>query len=264
MTVVFRKLLLMLIVFQVSFSSISASENKPPREFYEIKVYHFTTATQETAIDKFLEQAYLPALHTHGIRHIGVFKPLSNDTAADKKIYVFVPAKSLQEIVDRPTVLLSNNAFTTAGKAFLNAPYNDPPFVRMENILIEAFPLAPHMNLPQLKTDKEAHIYELRSYESPTDDLFRSKVKMFNEGGEISLFKRLGFNAVFYGSVISGSRMPNLMYMTSFDNMASREAHWNTFRNDPEWKVLSAKAEYQHNVSKAEPILMKAASYSDF
>ncbi|MBN8857283.1 MAG: NIPSNAP family protein [Sphingobacteriales bacterium] len=264
MTVIFKKLLPAFIALPVLFAAGRANEKKPPREFYEIKVYHFASAAQETAIDNFLQQAYLPALHASGIQHIGVFKPLSNDTAADKRIYVFVRGKSLQEIVERPTALLGNNTFTTAGKAFLNAPYNDPPFVRMENILIEAFPLAPQMNLPQLKTAKEEHVYELRSYESPTDNLFRNKVQMFNEGGEIPLFKRLGFNAVFYGSVISGSRMPNLMYMTSFDDMASREAHWNTFRGDAEWKTLSAKPEYQHNVSKAEPILMKATPYSDF
>jgi len=256
MTVIFKKLLPAFIALPVLFAAGRANEKKPPREFYEIKVYHFASAAQETAIDNFLQQAYLPALHASGIQHIGVFKPLSNDTAADKRIYVFVRGKSLQEIVERPTALLGNNTFTTAGKAFLNAPYNDPPFVRMENILIEAFPL--------LKTAKEEHVYELRSYESPTDNLFRNKVQMFNEGGEIPLFKRLGFNAVFYGSVISGSRMPNLMYMTSFDDMASREAHWNTFRGDAEWKTLSAKPEYQHNVSKAEPILMKATPYSDF
>jgi hypothetical protein len=48
---------------------------------------------------------------------------------------------------------------------------------------------------------------------------------MFNEGGEIELFKRLNFNAVFYASVISGSRMPNLMYMTSYESKADRLAY---------------------------------------
>jgi hypothetical protein len=36
-------------------------------------------------------------------------------------------------------------------------------------------------------------------------------------GGEVPLFVRLGFNAVFYGEVIVGSHMPNLMYMTTFE-----------------------------------------------
>lgn len=264
MTVIFRNLLLVLTGFFVLLTTGTAGEKNPPKEFYEIRVYHFTNSTQETAIDDFLQLAYLPALHRSGVDNIGVFKPLANDTAADKKIYVFVRGKSLQKIVNRQAALGKDNVFQDAGKAFLGAPYNDPPFVRMENILIEAFPMATQMNLPRLQTNKSEHIYELRSYESPTGNLFRSKVHMFNEGGEIPLFKRLGFNAVFYGTVISGSRMPNLMYMTSFDNLASREEHWNTFRADAEWKTLSSKPEYQHNVSKSEIILMKATTYSDF
>ena len=52
---------------------------------------------------------------------------------------------------------------------------------------------------------------------------------MFNEGGEIDLFKRLDFQAVFYADVLSGSRMPNLVYMVVFENAATREEHWKAF-----------------------------------
>ena len=58
--------------------------------------------------------------------------------------------------------------------------------------------------------------------------------------------------------------MPNLMYMTSFENMADRETHWQSFREDPEWKELSAKPEYKNNVSRNEQILTSATPYSDY
>jgi hypothetical protein len=58
--------------------------------------------------------------------------------------------------------------------------------------------------------------------------------------------------------------MPNLMYMTSFENMADREAHWQTFRDDSEWKQLSAKQEYKNNVSRNETILTHPTDYSDY
>ena len=88
---------------------------------------------------------------------------------------------------------------------------------------------------------------------------------MFNEGGEIGLFKQLGFNAVFYGKVISGSRMPNLMYMTAFENMAAHDEHWKAFSNDPLWKKISAMPEYENkvSVSRNDRILMHATDYSD-
>jgi hypothetical protein len=57
--------------------------------------------------------------------------------------------------------------------------------------------------------------------------------------------------------------MPNLMYMTSFDDMAARDAHWKTFGADPYWKELSAKLEYQNNVSHIDILFLHPAAYSD-
>lgn len=87
---------------------------------------------------------------------------------------------------------------------------------------------------------------------------------MFNEGKEIGLFERLNFNAIFYAKVIAGARMPNLIYMTSFNNIADREAHWKAFGDDPFWKKISNAPEYLKTVSKADIILMKAKPYGDF
>ena len=120
------------------------------------------------------------------------------------------------------------------------------------------------MQLPALKSDKKSRVYELRSYESATEKIYKNKVQMFNQGDEIGLFKRLDFNAVFYGEVISGSKMPNLMYMTSFENMDERNKHWKTFVDDPYWKKLSAMPEYQNNVSHMDIILMYPSDYSDY
>ena len=87
---------------------------------------------------------------------------------------------------------------------------------------------------------------------------------MFNEGGEISIFTRLNFNAVFYADVIVGSHMPNLMYLTSYENMQDRDAHWESFGDGAATKKLFAMDEYKNNVSKADIILMHATSYSDY
>ena len=241
----------------------NAMDKKPAQEFYEITVYHFKNAEQEKVIDDYLKHALLPAMHKLGTSKLGVFKPIANDTAADKIIYVFMPLQSFDELLALPSKLDKDAEYTAAAAGYLNAVYNNPPYTRKESILLKAFRLAPMMQLPALNGPQPEHVYELRSYESPTEKIYLNKVHMFNEGGEVPLFKRLGFNAVFYADVINGSHMPNLMYMTSFDNMASREQHWKTFSADPEWKKLSGLPEYQHNVSKAEIILMHAAEYSD-
>ena len=87
---------------------------------------------------------------------------------------------------------------------------------------------------------------------------------MFNEGGEVPLFARLGFNAVFYAEVVSGPAMPNLIYMTSFENMGEREKHWDAFSNDPAWKKLLSMKEYDKTVSKNTIVFLKATKYSEY
>jgi NIPSNAP len=240
-----------------------AADKKPSPEFYQIKVYHFNKPEQGKIIDEYLQSAYVPALHRAGIQKVGVFKPLANDTAADKIIYVFIPATNAEKLINLSAVIEKDAAHNTAGKTYLEAVYTNPPYTRIETILLRAFRKALQMEMPKLSGAHSEHIYELRSYESATENLYLNKVKMFNEGGEVTLFKRLGFNAVFYADVISGAHMPNLMYMTSFDNIEKREKLWKSFGDDPVWKTLSTMPEYQHNVSKADIILMHATDYSD-
>ena len=87
---------------------------------------------------------------------------------------------------------------------------------------------------------------------------------MFNEGGEIDIFTGLKFNAVFYGEVLSGSARPNLIYMTTFTDMKSREDHWKAFVATPEWKRLSSMEEYKNTVSNIDRYLLRPTDYSDY
>ncbi len=252
----------MAVLFQLLFlGAFAKAEN---REYYQITVYHYKSAAQEAVIDNYLKDALLPALHRTGMHNIGVFKPVANDTATDKIIYVFETIKRPEEVLDIRKKLDADKDYQMAGKDYIDASYKTPPYVRMENILLYAFPLAARMEAPRLSSPVSDKIYELRSYEGPTEKLYRNKVTMFNAGDEVGLFKRLGFNAVFYAEVIAGSKMPNLMYMTCFENMQQREDHWKAFGDDPQWKKLVAAPEYQNNVSHADIILMKATAYSDF
>lgn len=254
--------LLLAVLLQLLFLGSFAKSGS--REYYQVTVYHFKNASQESVIDAYLKNALLPALHKIGMNNIGVFKPVANDTAADKIIYVFETIKKPEDVLEITKKLDADNEYQQAGKDYIDAPSKTPPYVRMENILLYAFPLAAKMELPKLSSSVNDKIYELRSYESATEKLYKNKVTMFNVGDEIGLFKRLGFNAVFYAEVLAGSKMPNLMYMTSFENMQEREAHWKAFGEDPQWKKLVAAPEYQNNVSHADIILMKATPYSDF
>jgi len=232
-------------------------------DIYEITVYHFKDAQQEITLDTYLQTAFLPAAHRAGKNAIGIFKPIDNDTSTDKRIYVIMMYKTFQEIIAFQRLLTIDMVYNEAGKTYLTASYQHPPYARMENIILNAFDKAPYMMLPKLSGDKKDHIYELRSYESATENYHINKVKMFNSG-EIDIFSRINANAVFYADVIAGSRMPNLMYMTCYENMVDRDAHWKAFGDDAQTKQMFAMEEYKNNVSKADIILMHATSYSDY
>jgi len=230
--------------------------------YYRIRIYHYKTQAQEDRLDKYFKDALLPALHRAHISRVGVFKPIQQDT--DKKIYVFIPFKNLDEFNNTRGRVWSDKQYLEDGKDFIDAEYNDLLYSRIEVIVLRAFPTWPVPTEPHLSAPKSERVYELRSYESPSEKLNINKVKMFNDGGETMLFQRLNFNAVFYGEVLAGSHMPNLMYMTTFENKADRDKHWDDFGNDPEWKTLVAKPEYAHNVSKADILFLHPTEYSDY
>ncbi|REA60416.1 NIPSNAP family containing protein [Dyadobacter luteus] len=255
------KLVLLLTFFAIHSFAYSAP---PKREFYEIRIYHVKNSDQESRVEQYLRDAYLPALHRLGIKTVGVFKPVAADTAAyGKLVYVLTPLKSMDQLLTLPKQLDKDASYLADGKDYIGAAYNNPPYARFESIVLQAFETMPVMAKPKLDSPKSGRIYELRSYEGHTEKIYQNKVKMFNAGGEVPLFVRLGFNAVFYGEVIAGSKMPNLMYMTTFSDKASRDAHWKSFSDDAEWNKLKVNPEYQNNVSKNVQMYLFPTEYSD-
>jgi hypothetical protein len=243
---------------------LSINAAKTSKEYFQIKVYHYEDASQADRIESFLEHAFIPAVHRAGIENVGVFKPIEKPEASDNRIFVFIPYKTLDQFRQLDAKLNKDKAFQKDGKAYLAASFDNPPYLRLETILLHAFDYMPEARIPDLDSPPEDRIYELRSYESYTEHILANKIQMFNEGGEVDLFKKLEFNAVFYGEVIAGSHMPNLMYMTSFANMESREEHWAAFGKHPDWESLKSMEEYQNNVSHIDRIMLRHAAYSDF
>lgn len=233
------------------------------QEYYEIRIYHVSSKDQGDRVDKFLKEAFLPALHRAGIAKVGVFKPVEADTAFGKLIYVFIPVKTLEKFSILPELLNKDDAYNKSGKDFLDAPFDNPPYVRYESILLKAFTLMPEFKAPSYSTAPDQRIYELRSYESATETKATKKIQMFNEGGEMKIFEQLGFNALFFAQVVVGSHKPNLMYMTTFSDMKTHDEKWEAFQAHPDWIKLKAAPEYFNTVIKPKPYLLHPTSYSD-
>jgi len=250
-----------LILFSVN---TKGQAQESTREYYVLQIYTLDNVEQEALTDAYLQYGLLPALKRQQIASVGVFKWRTEVQDSILQRFVLFPISTpnsldlLKEELDKDAKLWKNN------KSFLKAPHDAPPYQRMETIFLKAFKEMPIMQASGVEGMRENRVYELRSYESPTQALFVNKVHMFNEGGEVALFDRLGFNAVFYAEVLTGPRMPNLMYMTTFKDMETRDLLWKAFVASPEWQGLIKDPYYNNNVSKADILLLSPTEYSDY
>ena len=261
-------LLLIIPIFLLACQTPTKETKQPEaasgKEFYELKVYTFDNEDQVAVTDNFLGKAFIPAMKRQGISPIGVFKNRITEEDTIQKTYVLIPFKSIEEFLGYEDKLISDEAFLSSGSGYIDAPQKQPPYARISSSLVEAFDEMPAMATPDLEGPRADRVYELRSYLGPTEKLHLNKVDMFNAGGEVELFDRLGFNAVFYGRVLVGNEMPNLVYMTTFTDMKSRDEHWDAFRNDPQWLELKAMDKYQNNMLEAKIFLLYPTDYSAY
>ena len=130
--------------------------------------------------------------------------------------------------------------------------------------MLDAFPNVPRVEVPAATATKGPRLFELRTYESHNERAHRMKMRMFAEMGEVDIFRRCGLTPVFFSRSLAGPRMPSLTYMLVHENMAGREKSWDAFRNDPEWKKLSATPGYSDAeiVSNITTVYLRPASYS--
>src|SRR5205823_3238066 len=98
---------------------------------------------------------------------------------------------------------------------------SDPSYVRVESSLMAAFEGIPKLEVPE----KKSRIFELRTYESHSKKANKKKIEMFNKG-EIAIFRRAGLQPVFFGETLTGTKLPNLTYMLTFENIAAHDKNW--------------------------------------
>jgi hypothetical protein len=235
-------------------STFAASNLKnEKRMYFELRTYTIKDASQQNLVENYFKTAAIPALNRLGVKNVGVFTELN--PKGQSKIYAFIPFKSIQDFENITEKLELDKAYLNAGAAYLNATATAPAYERIESSLLKAFAHMPGVDVPA----NSSRIFELRRYEHPTEAAGKKKLEMFNDAGEIDIFKRLGFKPVFFGETIIGEQRPNLIYMVTFDDMESHGKHWDSFRVDPEWKKVSANPDYADAklVSKITSTILK-------
>jgi hypothetical protein len=216
----------------------AASQPKADLEFYELRIYTLKNAQQLKLVQDYFRQAAIPALNKLGSKNIGVFTEYL--AGGFTKLVALIPYASMDAFLKVNDQLAKDATYQQAGAPYLTADGATPAYERMESSLLKSFAMMPRLEVPE----KKSRLFELRRYESPGVAAGKKKIEMFNEGGEISIFKRVGLTPVFFGETLIGPLQPNLTYMLTFDDMAEHDANWKTFSADPEWKKVSAMPEY--------------------
>lgn len=234
----------------------AAQENPMARQYYEHRLYHLLPGGRSGAIHDYLEQAAIPAWNRLGIGPVGVFTGVFGGewTAVE----VLLPHASLESAATANRALAADAEHLRAGAGFLDAALSGPAYYRQESSLLVSFSGMPALEVPE----KKDRIFELRIYESHSEKAAIKKIEMFNEGGEIAIFRETGLTPVFFGEALIGSRLPNLTYMLVFDDLADREASWAAFGANDKWKALSGDPQYKDTVSNIHSRILRPLPYS--
>ncbi|MEO5683267.1 MAG: NIPSNAP family protein [Chitinophagaceae bacterium] len=239
-------------------SAAAGTGKKSSRQYYELRVYSFKNEAQQKLTEAYFENAAIPALNRMGSKNIGVFTELKTDVQT--KLYVVIPYESIEAFLRAEEKLSTDPVYAAAGAAYINAPATEPAYDRIESSLLYAFAKMPVIAVP----DKKPRIFELRRYESASEAAGKKKIEMFNDAGEIAIFKRVGLGPVLFGETIIGAMRPNLTYLLAYDDMAAHDQHWKLFGSDPQWKQIKAIPEYADGkiVSRITAVFLLPAAYS--
>jgi hypothetical protein len=233
----------------LAFSRSGNAQGAAPRarEFYQLRRYSLYSGPQAGLTEHFIADALIPALTRRGMGPVGAFRiDFGPETP---QTLVLIPGPSVEALATLDLELAKDSEFLKAADAFWSAPAAAPAFLRTEYSLLAAFEGWPKLTPPAAAATKAKRIYQLRTYESPSYRDHVRKVEMFNNG-EFEIFKAAGFNPVFFGDTIVGSRMPSLTYMLALPDAATMDKNWNAFRDNPDWKKLSTDQKYAY-----EPIV---------
>ena len=229
------------------------------RQYFELRRYHLLPGAKQRAFSTFVGEAMVPAMNRAGVGKVGAFTVMYGENAPS--LWLVLAHQTLESVATLRDRLADDAAFASAGRAILEAPLAEPPFVRVESTLLRAIESMPTVEPSAGVAAKTPRIYEMRIYESHHDRAALNKLKMFN-AGEVPIFRKTGLTPVFFGEAVVGAQLPNLTYMLTFADMAARDAAWAAFSRDPDWRTLSADPQYRENVSAISDIILRPTAYS--
>ena len=240
-------------------STFASSQPAADREFLEWRTYKAADAAKLQVVANYLEKALVPAMRRMGIDRIGGFQP---EEASNTSISLLIPHKTLNTVGMFNDNLAADAEYQAAAKEYFASPRKSPTMLRVENRLMRAFKGMPVIEMPPQSAKKEDRIFEIRIYESHTEEKARLKVEMFDEG-EIQIMRDVKLAPVFYGETLVSNDVPNLTYMLSGESKEAHKQHFQDFLKHPEWDRIKRLERYKGTVSKIASVFFNPTTWSD-
>ena len=230
------------------------------QQYFEWIRYHLPVGSRQRYVSDYYRDVALPALTKAGIKNVGVFNVKHGPN--NPTLHVIIPHPTFESIVSLNDKLLEDKDFVEKGARFLSPSMSEMAFVSMEKTILRAFTHLPEIQVPAQKLANRSRIFQVRTYEAPSLTASKRKIQMFNEGGEIAIFKKTGLQPILFGETIAGSMMPNLVYILAFDDLNDMDKKWSVFSSDPDWVKLRADTYYADTVSRINDWLWTPTAFS--
>ena len=224
------------------------SNETPPieKELYEFRTYELKFGGNQKLLLSYLKDALKPAMMRAGVNHFMLLEEVAK--GGPKKIYLLISYPTAAIYLQAQN-LQGDAAYVTAAATY-NA-FDKAIYTRYDTWLLHAFD-----GFRQLETAPEGVIYELRTYESFSEDALRRKIKMFNDE-EVPIFRDAGLIPVFFGEMLAGPYRPALTYMIRTNDMEASGQGWQNFLQHPDWNRIKVLPEYANTVSNIRNVFLR-------
>jgi NIPSNAP len=229
-------------------------------QVFELRRYRLLNGALAARFAAYAKDALVPALGRAGHAPVGAWNvALGPDSPT---VHLLVPHPDADSVVTLAARLEQDDEYRRAAASSLALPPTDAPFVSCDTSLHAAVPTLPGIDKPTGAAAGPDRVFELRTYRSATEAAHLRKVEMFEAGGELGLFRRVGLHPVFFGRDLAGEGLPSLTYMVAFADGAAREKAWAAFGGHPEWAKMRDDPRYADTVSRIDSTLLRPTDYS--
>lgn len=154
-------------------------------------------------------------------------------------------------------IVLSGLVIAAAAAVAAQAPATPPQGAPARGGAAPTPPCGPGVTGKNIASDSRC--FELRTYtvraEGPGSiDLLHDRFRQHTN----RLFRKHGMTIVGFWQPLNAGKERTLIYILAYKDGAARDAAWNAFRNDPEWKEVTSKMQVG---SQVESVFMNSTDY---